>query len=223
MSMQNSRLMNPSYTLTCIVLLILLSLPHAFAEVTSRSGSNDQSQALIQQLGAERTRLNAENAKLKKKLKEAEKSLEEFKDDNAKTEKKLSSVQSQLNTKANLSESLTERLKQSKARLEELIAKFRETVKNLRTVERENAQRGQEISRLERELTTCAASNVALSELGYEVLDNYENKGFWDRAGQIEPFTQLKRVQIENLVDEYTYLIQDQQYNAPEDLQTNSE
>lgn len=182
------------------------------AEVASRGGTNDQSQALIQQLGAERTRLTAENAKLKKQLKDAESQLEELEKENTKTSKTLSSVQNQLSSKSDLSDKLTEQLTQAKTRMEELIAKFRETITSLRNVESESAQQSQQITQLERELNTCATNNVALSKLGFEVLENYENKGFWSRAGQKEPFTQLKKVQIENLVDEYTYLIQDQEY-----------
>lgn len=201
--------------LSIIFVTFFLILNPAHAEVASRSGSNDQAQALIQQLGSERTRLTAENAKLKKQLKEAESKLESLEKDNETTSDKLNSVQSQLSSKTNLSEELTQRLSQAKTRMEEMISKYRETALTLRDKETESAQRAQEITRLDRELKSCATNNVALSKLGYEVLDNYENKGFWARAGQKEPFTQLKKVQIENLVDEYTYLIQDQEYKIP--------
>ena len=107
-----------------------------------------------------------------------------------------------------------------KSRMDELIQKFRETVNNLRTVELKNSTRAQEISLLEREVKTCATNNIALSKIGYEVLAKYEDKGFFDRAGQVEPFTQIRKVQIENIVDEYTYLIEDQAYLPPENLKT---
>ena len=184
-----------------------------------RGGASDQTQALIQQLGMERTRLNAENAKLKKEIKELKKEAEALAEENARTDKELDNVQGQLNAKSDLSDQLLERLNLMKSRMDELIAKFRETVNNLTAVEEESATRAQEISRLERELKSCATNNVALSKIGYEVLSKYENKGFFDRAGQVEPFTQLRKVQIENMVDEYVYLIEDQEYALPEDLQ----
>lgn len=186
-------------------------------------GANSQSQALIQQLGMERTRLNAENAKLKKQIKNLEGQLEELNGEKETAQSQLTKTQQQLSSKTQFSDDVVNRLKDAKSKMEELIGKFRETISNLRQVENESAQRAQEITRLEQELNSCATSNVELSKLGLEVLDNYENKGFWDRAGQKEPFTQLKRVQIENIVDDYTFLIQDQEYNAPEDLQTISE
>lgn len=182
-------------------------------------GANAQAQQLIQQLGMERTRLNAENAKLKKQVKELEEKLETTSSENQEMTSQLGSTQKQLTTKSALSDELRSRLEAANAKLQELIAKFRETITNLRQVEDESEQRRQSIVSLEKELNTCATNNVALSKLGFEMLENYQNKGFWDRAGQNEPFTQIKRVQIENLVDDYTYLIQDQEYTPPADTE----
>lgn len=180
-------------------------------------GANAQTQALIQQLGSERTRLSAENAKLKKKVKELESELETVGQENAEVSSALSKTQNKLSAKSELSDELVNRLNEAKSKLTEIIAKFRETISNLRKVENESAQRAQEITRLDRELKTCATSNVALSELGFEILAKYEDKGFWDRMGQNEPFTKIKKVQIENLVDDYTYLVEDQEYVLPDE------
>ena len=208
--------------ITLIIKLLLLTAitGQLCADVTTRGGATDQTQALIQQLGMERTRLNAENAKLKKEIKELKAEIETLSDENEQTDKKLNNVQGQLNAKSALSDQLLERLNVMKSRMDELIQKFRETVNNLRDVESESATRAQEISRLEREVKTCATNNIALSKIGYEVLSKYEDKGFFDRAGQIEPFTQIRKVQIENMVDEYSYLIEDQEYLPPEDIQS---
>lgn len=200
------------------IILILLFANNLVIANTPRDGggNNSQAQALIQQLGMERTRLNAENAKLKKQVKDLESKLGEATSENEEISSQLGSSQQQLSNKSALSDELRSRLEDANSKLKELIAKFRETITNLRGVEDESAQRAQEITRLERELTSCATSNIELSKLGYEMLDHYEDKGFWDRAGQNEPFTQIKRVQIENLVDDYTYLIQDQEYEISE-------
>ena len=210
-----------------ILIVIILSVCMFTAVFASSprdgGGANSQAQALIQQLGMERTRLNAENAKLKKQIKDLENQLEEINSDKQTAEAQLNKTQQQLSSKTQFSDDVVNRLKDAKSKMEELIGKFRETISNLRQVENENALRAQEITRLEQELNTCATSNVELSKLGMEVLDNYENKGFWDRAGQKEPFTQLKRVQIENIVDDYTYLIEDQEYQTPENIQNPTE
>jgi len=37
------------------------------------------------------------------------------------------------------------------------------------------------------------------------VLDRMANRGFWAAVGEREPFTKLKRVELENLIDDYKY------------------
>ena len=213
--------------LTIIGLTIVFDVNAVSERGGDSGGANAQTQALIQQLGAERTRLTAENAKLKKQVKDLEKEVESIKADseskNAQAASEINSTRQQLAAKTELSDELLSRLKDAKSKFDELVAKFRETISNLHKVENESAQRGQEIVRLNDELKSCATSNVELSRLGIEVLDNYENKGFWDRAGQKEPFTQIKRVQIENLVDDYKYLIEDQEYRLPDDISNDAQ
>lgn len=207
--------MNIKFIYCLIGIAIFLQMQPVLSSAP-RDGSNSQAQVLIQQLAAERTRLNAENAKLKSQIKTLEEELEKATSENEQMTSQLGSTEKQLSTKAALSDALRERLENAKLKMEELIAKFRETIANLRNLEDQNEQRRQTIARLEKQLNTCAANNVELSKLGFELLDSYQNKGFWDRAGQKEPFTQIKRVRIENLVDDYTYMIEDQQYTLPE-------
>jgi len=63
-------------------------------------------------------------------------------------------------------------------------------------------------------LQTCIANNDALHALGHELLGRYANKGVWEAASQNEPFLQLKRVALENLVSGYRDKL-DQQALAP--------
>lgn len=199
------------------VFLIILSWQPAIASTPRDSGSgggaNAQTQALIQQLGMERTRLNAENAKLKKELKKLKKTVTELETDNQEYAASLASIEQQLTTKTQHSEELLARLQDAKTKMDELIGRFRETISNLRKVEQESAERANEITRLDQTLNTCANNNVALSELGYELISMYENKTAFDRLGQMEPITQIKRVEIENLVDDYTYMIMDEEFS----------
>ena len=204
------------YKYLVIFTIFLFVIMNTYVYAAPREGATNQTQVLIQQLGSERTRLSAENAKLKNKLKKVESELEKLKKNEEKSDKKVNSLQTQLSEKTNFSQKLTERLDNAKIKLEELIAKFRETITNLRQVENENALKVQEIAELSRELNACATNNVALSTIGFEVLEKYEDKGFWDNLGQNEPFAKIKKVQIENLVDEYKYLIEDQEYLLPE-------
>jgi len=50
---------------------------------------------------------------------------------------------------------------------------------------------------------TCATRNARLYEIGGEILERYENKGVFSSLLAAEPFTGLKRVELENLVEDY--------------------
>lgn len=47
--------------------------------------------------------------------------------------------------------------------------------------------------------------NAAFYNLNTEVLDKMQNRGFWSALSEREPFTKLKRVELENLVEDYKY------------------
>ena len=55
------------------------------------------------------------------------------------------------------------------------------------------------------QLAALAASrerNERMYKLGFELIDRYENKPIWTSALQAEPFTGLKRAQIEKMAEE---------------------
>lgn len=55
----------------------------------------------------------------------------------------------------------------------------------------------------------CVGNNNKLFEINIELLSAYEKKGVWDSVTQAEPFSGLTQVQIENLVDDYQYKLED--------------
>ena len=60
-----------------------------------------------------------------------------------------------------------------------------------------------------REFQVCATNNVKLYHASLEMLDLYQKKGVADALQQDEPFIQLKRVQLENLVQDYKFKVED--------------
>jgi colicin import membrane protein len=49
----------------------------------------------------------------------------------------------------------------------------------------------------------CEMKNTHLYDLGNEILDKFDNRGFAEGFARMEPFTQLKRVQLETIVQDY--------------------
>jgi len=102
-----------------------------------------------------------------------------------------------------------------KDRMQELVTRFRETATTLRDVETERAAFKQSLAARDAELSQCVDRNVALYKLNGEVLTRLEKQGPWSRVASAEPFTQIKRVQLENLIDDYKYRADEQKANPP--------
>jgi chromosome segregation ATPase len=187
--------------------MLLLSTTLASAQ-TARSGGTGNAQLMqqMQQLASDRTSLQAENAKLKKEL-----------DDLRKDRDALKTAQQALTRRATSSElalkqqraaqaqqiSADRELTQTKSKMDQLIAKFRETLETMRALEAEQNSTKQTLATREQALKVCAERNVALYQVNEEVLTRLEHQSAWARTAQGEPFIRIKRNQLENLVDDY--------------------
>jgi len=63
----------------------------------------------------------------------------------------------------------------------------------------------------------CYGNNKQLFDLNRELLTRYQQKGVLDAVKQREPFTGLKEVEVENLVQDYRYRNDDLKVSAPND------
>jgi chromosome segregation ATPase len=64
--------------------------------------------------------------------------------------------------------------------------------------------------------SVCYGNNKQLVDLNRELLERYQNKGVFAAMRQKEPFTGLAQVEVENLVQDYRYKLDDLTVNAPE-------
>jgi len=199
------------------LLATLAGAPPAPAQVARSGGGNANAQVLeqMQQLASERTALQAENQKLKSQLADLTKDRDALKSGQQNVERKAQGAAAALAQSTSAREATERELAQYKSKMEELIAKFRETVQKLREVETEGATAKQSLAARERELQACVDHNVALYRLNDEVLTHFDRQGFWSRMAQSEPFTQIRRVRNENLIDDYRSRAQEQLAPGP--------
>ena len=179
---------------------------------TARSGgaASAQLQMQLQQLTSERARMEAENAQLKKDLAGAQKELDSLKIAQKSLDARAKESAAALTQSKTQRDSTDEQLKQTKEKMEQLIAKFRETVQTLRDVEAEHTTVKQTLATREQQLRSCVDHNQQLYKINEEVLARLEHQSFWSGVAQAEPFTRIKRNQMENLVDDYQARAQDQ-------------
>jgi chromosome segregation ATPase len=188
-----------------IAVLLAVSTTTSFAQ-TERSGNADaRVMQQLQQLTSERAALQADNAKLKQDLEKVRKELEQAAAGKKALEGRTKALEVAAGRDSQSGKQAGEQLERTRAQLQELIAKFRETAQTLRDVETERAQVKNQLATREREFKTCVDRNAALYNLNTEVLERFENRGFWSSLTEREPFTRLKRVELENLSEEYKY------------------
>jgi SMC interacting uncharacterized protein involved in chromosome segregation len=175
----------------------------AFAQ-TERSGNADtRVMQQLQQISSERAALQAENAKLKQELEQARKDLQKASSGRAALESRARALEANAGRGEAASKQSEEQMERTRGQLNELITKFRETTQTLREVETDRSTVKGQLAVKEREFKTCVDRNAGLYNLNAEVLDRMENRGLWSALTEREPFTKLKRVELENLIDEY--------------------
>lgn len=206
--------MSTTRCLTVVAVIVLgavLAAPVTHAQ-TARSGGSASAQLMaeLQQLAAERTSLQAQNAQLKKDLEQARQERDALKKAQQDVVTRIRTSEAAVARTAAERAASEQELQRVKDRTQELIAKFRETVQTLRQAETEGAAAKQTLATREQQLKVCFDHNAALYKLNAEVLDRLEHQSGWSRLARAEPFTKIKRVQLENLVDDYKAKADDQ-------------
>ncbi len=195
-----------------VATVVLSAASPAIHAQTARSGGAPNAQLLqqLQQLASERTSMQAENTRMKKELEDLRKERDQLKKGQEAVGARVKSSEVALARSNAQRETTEQELAQTKAKTQELIAKFRETIQTLRDVEAEHTTTKQTLATRDQELKTCVDRNLALYQLNGEVLTRLERQGVWSRVAQVEPFTRIKRTQLENLIDEYKSRADDQ-------------
>jgi chromosome segregation ATPase len=189
---------------------LLLSMAAISQTERAGSGANTQLMRQMQQLASERTQLQADNARLKQELDAARRERDALKGASAATDKRLRSLEVGAARAGGERDASAQELTQLRARMEELIGKFRETATALRDVETQRATAVQSLAVRDGELAQCGDRNQKLFDLNDEILTHFGNRGFWSGLASAEPFTKLKRTQLENLIGEYRGKAEDQ-------------
>jgi chromosome segregation ATPase len=207
----------PSPVVAVVTGLLLAAFTTAASAQTARSGSSANTQLVqqLQQLGSERTALQAENARMKKELADLTKERDTLKTGRAALEQRAKATEAAMVARTTRDkETADAEGEKLKERMQELITKFRETAQTLKEVETERTTFKQSLATRDADLTACTNKNDALYKLNGEVLTRLEGDGVFSHLARAEPFTKLKRVQLENLVDDYKLRADDQKVTS---------
>jgi Skp family chaperone for outer membrane proteins len=202
-----------------VLLVLALAFGPATQAQTARSGGGGSAQLLqqMQQLASERTSLQAQNAKLKKDLEDLRKERDTLKNGQQALDKRVKASEAALRQSQTRQPQADPELAQTKEKLQQVVAKFRETLQTLKEVETAQATAKQTLATRDQELRVCVDHNKALYKLDDEVLTHLEKQTMWTRVAATEPFTRIKRTQLENYVVESRTKADEHVVPAPSD------
>ena len=188
------------------------------AQEARRAGSEASArmQQQLQQLGSERTALQAENADLKAQVSKLEKDVEVSRTEKDALVRRAGTAESKVSRAESGQQSVSSRLESTESRLNEVVGKYKEIAEQLRKLEAERNELARRAAEDGQNLKVCAQRNVQLAGVANEALDRYEQKGCFGALAQAEPFTGLKRVEVENAVEGYRQQIDSLQLPAAE-------
>jgi chromosome segregation ATPase len=207
--MQGNAMTKPWVANTLCGALLLAGAIPAVAQTTRAAPANNQAVQQLQQLASERTQLQGEVSKLKAELEAVRKERDSFKTAQEGNARRSRGAEAELARAQADKARVDGDLAREKQRVEELVTRFREATGGMREVEVDRATKTQQLAQREQELKVCSDRNSKLYALNGEVLASMEQQGFWTAVMRREPFLQLKRVQLENLADQYREAAQD--------------
>lgn len=207
-----------------ILLLIAIFTLGLVGNAAAESGDKKEREALrkmrlmMQTFEQEKSALQQENNSLNEKVKALGSQVGDIKSTSTgqirKKDARLGEVEKELAAVKQENLSLVAKLQGTQESLEELTMKHKEVVQAAKISLQDGVKQGDEynnkikeaevkIAQQSQAIEMCEKNNLTLYELNMELLEKYKNKGVWGSFIQAEPFTQIKRVEIENILQEY--------------------
>lgn len=100
-------------------------------------------------------------------------------------------------------EALTTRANDTESKLKAALAELARTRDALAATEKDLAAARQVAAQQARSIRVCEDKNLKLYGVATELVAKYRDQGFWDSVKRKEPFTGLRQVEVEKLLEEY--------------------
>jgi chromosome segregation ATPase len=183
------------------------ALAHADSDMEARM--RDQFRQAVTQLRS----LQDENSSLQAQKADSDKKIQSLNDQLKDAQQKIVELtaSAQKSTAAAAAEQEAALLR---AQLEKSQSNYQQAVAAGQTAGGERDRLKTELAATSGQAQSCAAKNATLFKLGNTILDAYEHKGFGEVLGENEPFTGLKRVELENAYQDYQNKLRDQRVSA---------
>ena len=98
--------------------------------------------------------------------------------------------------------------------LSDLTLQYQTAQRDLKVNEQERTKLTTNLNQKEKVLEVCSAKNTKLYAFGLELVKFYDKPSTFQSLLRSEPFTQLKRVELENILQDYNDKIDEQQVSS---------
>lgn len=220
MSHRSAGLWGPRVVLTLLCLGVLTAPLAQQANDDSARRSLARAQALLKQVNAQKVAAETELAKIRQQLASLEVEMAGLKDGLAKSERSLSGTTRELAISARKGMALETRLGKTETRLRETRASLAATQASLKSTEQARDGLEQDLATTRNELADAERKNLELYRLSQEILAEHVGESSFQRLFRSEPLTGIRKVQLENLEQEYAHKLQDNLRASQQDAAT---
>lgn len=197
--------------LTTVMMLTSTLVINSHAEVARRSagdsGALAKAEMMMRQMAEENSSMKAENEELKKQLESIKDKVASMKADKTRLSKSLNTTKVIIGKYKENTQALRDRIFKDRDRMKELIGKFKELVAAFKVVEQDKAQLKVNLADNKKEMLNCAENNMKLVKTNQQLVKQYMDKNVWDAMKQSEPITELGKIQVEKIAQEYRQTI----------------
>lgn len=182
--------------------LLLVSLTGARSAWADQSDAETRLRAALKTASARIRELEEQNATLTTKQADAEREKQTLTQKTAEDDKALAELHKQTDSDKAALDAAAAAQHQQQDSIAKWQASYNEAADKARTRDADAKQLDTVLGQMRPRLQSCEAKNAALYKLGEDVLDLYDKKDFFDIVTG-EPVTKLKRVELENTMQDY--------------------
>lgn len=208
------------FSILTLMLAVIFS-PPMFAAQPKQSDAAQQAlkkaQGVLKQLNEEKAALETEKktlsdekAALQTQVEKLESALKQLSPLQAEVVAQKSAVDSLRNSNGALSSQLS----RSQANERELNKKLQETVAQAKLIQNDNQLLVSAVQERERWIGRCDEKNRDVIHAANELTTKYQNKSFLEKLSEVEPFTGIGNVEMENTEQNYQFKLEDLKVTA---------
>jgi hypothetical protein len=203
------RRVNTVFRFSLAAMCLMLGSACAHAEASKQNAAAAQAlkktQGMLRQLSQEKIALETEKSKLLEQMKKLETRVNQLEPLTGEIERYKAGEALLQNTNS----ALAAQVNSGREKQQALLHKQQEIVAQAKLIQKDNRHLVEAVKEREQWISQCRDKNNSLLEGSRELLAKYKEKGFWDKVGELEPFTGIGNIEAETTEHNYRFKLQD--------------